>query len=724
MLQLFTVLVLTTATPQGSLTAVRTDSAPEIDGILEESVWNLTTGETCELWQFAPNYNEEMTQPTTLKILYDDSYIYFGMIMTDSLPDRMVGALTPRDNYINGEWIAILLDTWCDGRSAFSFEVSLANSQMDSRLNGQGGWDYSWDAVWESGTARLENGWSAEFAIPLSCLRFPDCPEQRWSVNFQRILSRTSENGWYRLSESQQMADLTDFAVIEGISGIDGSLGMEFRPYLAGKYFDRQTQNQDEFTGDAGLDLKMGLSSGVTADFTLNPDFGQVEADESEMNLSHFELFLQERRPFFMERRELFEMPFNLFYSRRIGAVGGNGDLVPIIGGAKITGSIGQYRFGFLDAVTGRVWEDDTTLVETGANYGVFRGIRDFAGYNYLAVSAVSKDSWEQEGIDAESNSGAAFDGAYELPGGNLVSGYLAGSWNTGMDDGMAWSLELDKVRSTLGYWGGFAQVDKNFDVNGTGFTTETNYRHTWGGIRKTFRPENIFSTFSLWSSYSYRNQIDGEVLNQNSHIEVNGTFKNGWNFTAQTEIAGDNFDPYEGPEGHFYDGSVNYFAGGGSNPFYPFKFWAGAGGGEYDSQGTFTNLTGNMRYRPVPVLEASIAGNWFRTFDTENYNWEVEEFDVRSTDWRSVTVRLAYMFNPEMNLRLFSQYSDFTMDYQATGESESSQIRSNLLFSWQYRPGSMFYILGETIFNGDGNGSFEEPDYGIYAKLTWFLPI
>lgn len=717
-------LALTSAVPSGSLTAVRTETAPEIDGVLDEAVWDRIDGETCELWQFAPDYGSEMTQPTTMKIIYDDSSIYFGFVMYDSLPDRMVDALTPRDNYINGEWIAILLDTWCDGRSAFSFEVSLANSQMDSRLNGHGNWDYGWDAVWESGTARLENGWSAEFAIPLSCLRFPDCSEQEWSVNFQRILSRTSENGWYMLSESQQMADLTDFAVLDEISGIEGSLGMEIRPYVAGKYFEFQTLDQDEFNGDAGLDLKMGLSSGITADFTLNPDFGQVEADEAEMNLSHFELFLQEKRPFFMERRELFDMPFNLFYSRRIGAVGWNGDLVPIVGGAKITGSAGPYRFGFIDAVTGRVWEDDTTLVEAGANYGVFRGIRELGGYNYLAMSAVVKDSWEQEGLESETNRGAAFDGAYELPGGNLISGGLAGSWNTDADDGMAWRMSLEKVRSTLGYWAGFRQVDDNFDVNATGFTTETNYRSSWAGARKTFRPENTFATFSIMGGYDYRNQIDGEVLEQSGNGEINGTFKNGWNFTLQTDVSGEHFDPYEGPEGHFYPGAVNYFAGGGSNPFLPLSFWAGTGGGEFDSRGTFSNFTGRMRYRPVPVLEASISGDWFRTFDTEKFNWELEDFDLRSTEWRSVTVRLAYMFNPEMNLRLFSQYSDFNLDYQATGESESNQIRSNLLFSWQYLPGSMLYVLGETVFDGDGNGSFEDPDYGIYAKLTWFLPI
>ena len=725
MWQLFSIVSLLASLPAESVTAQRTDTPPDIDGYIDEAVWEECVGETCDLWQFAPNYGESMTQPTTVKILYDDEFVYFAFFMYDSMPEQMIPALTPRDNYINGEWIAVLLDTWNDGRSAFSFETSLANSQMDARLNEYGGWDYGWDAVWESCTATHENGWSSEMAIPLSCLRFPDTDNQVWSVNFQRILSRTSENGWYNLSESQMMADLPTFPELHGIEGIKGSLGMEFRPYASGRYYDAELADEAESTGDVGLDLKMGLTSGITTDFTLNPDFGQVEADESEMNLSHFELFLQEKRPFFMERSELFDMPFNLFYSRRIGAVGWNGDLIPIHGGAKITGSIeGGYSFGFIDAVTGRVWEEDTTLVEAAANFSIFRGIKQFAGYNYVGISAVSKDSWEQEGFEEINNRAFAVDGAYEIGGNHLVSGSAARSWNTGMDEDGAYRFGLERVRSTLGYWVSGAQVDENFNVNGTGFTTMTGFRCGNIGARKTFRPVNTFQTISFWTNHDYTTQIDGETLENDTHVEVNGTFKNSWNFTASGDYSGSYFDPYEGPEGRFYDGHASAFIGGGSNPYKPFKFWTGTGGGQYDNGGTYHTLMGNIRYLPVPVLEASVSGNWFRTFDTENYNWQANAFDNRSTEWKSVTFRLAYMFNPDINLRLFSQYSNFNMEFDQTGETESDEIRANLLLAWQYLPGSMFYLLGETIYNGDGSANFEEPDLGVYAKLTWYLPI
>ncbi|MBD3276693.1 MAG: hypothetical protein GF388_00180, partial [Candidatus Aegiribacteria sp.] len=237
MLQSFLLPAFLAASPQ-PLQAVYVENAPEIDGELTDPVWEEAARTDCLFMQFGPDYGEEMTQSTEISILYDENSIYFGFFLQDPVGDAMVEALTPRDDYITGEWIAVLLDTWADGREATSFEVSLANSQMDSKINPHGGWDYSWDAVWESGTARVPGGWTAEMAIPFSCLRFDsELEEQRWNVNFQRILSRTSENGWYVLSETGPMADLENFAPLTGVSGIQGSLGAEIRPYGSGRSY-------------------------------------------------------------------------------------------------------------------------------------------------------------------------------------------------------------------------------------------------------------------------------------------------------------------------------------------------------------------------------------------------------------------------------------------------------------------------------------------------------
>ncbi len=127
---------------------------------------------------------------------------------------------------------------------------------------------------------------------------------------------------------------------------------------------------------------------------------------------------------------------------------------------------------------------------------------------------------------------------------------------------------------------------------------------------------------------------------------------------------------------------------------------------------------------KPSQALELRLSGNWFSTMDTENYNWSVEEWDKRRTDWKSLILRAGYIFNPNMHLRLFSQYSRFSMDYALTDESESSDITANLLFSWQYLPGSMFYFLVENQFEEREEGGFGTPDIGCYAKMTWYLPI
>jgi hypothetical protein len=721
-------LTLTGITPVGNLDAVRVGEAPLIDGLLDDAVWQQADMECCTMWQYGPDYGEPMSEDTEFYILYDDDNLYLGFLMYDPDQESMMEALTPRDNYITGEWMAVLLDTWNDGREATSFEVSLANSQMESKISPNGGWDYGWDAVWESGTSRVPEGWSAEFAIPWSCLRFSvSDPDLTWGINFQRILSRTSENGWYMLTDCSQMADLNSFATLTGISGISGSLGMELRPYGSGRFYHEESDDSWIDTWEAGLDMKVGLSSGITADFTLNPDFGQVEADAVEMNLSHFELFLRDRRPFFLESRNIFEMPFDMFYSRRVGAVAANGEVIPIIGGAKVSGSFGDgFRFGFLDAVTSRIWEDDSTLVEMSSNYGIMRGYKQFGSWSYLGVSAVSRETWEQEDIPGEYSRAIALDGAIELPGSHLLDAAIARSWNTGLEDDGACMLSFRKIRSTFSFDAGGRYVGENFDVNATGYTTETGYYETWGSAWQNIRPEEVFSEIGFGGNLYYSRLTDGQTTARHVGLDSHASLKNGLRFGLDLSWSGSRFDPYEGPEGHYYDGAFDFFADGGTSPFDPFSAWIGIGGGQWNSEGTFGNYMANLRFRPSAALELSLEGQLFRTRDTENYNWDpdVSDFDSRSTDWKSLIMRMNYMFSPALNLRLFSQYSLFSMDYHRSPVSESREILANALLSWEYRPGSMIFLLSENVFQGDENGEFHNPDFGFYAKLTWYLTI
>jgi hypothetical protein len=713
------------SSPDSTLVAIRVEDGPSIDGRLEDAAWEQARTVRCTLTQYDPDHGEPMTEETEISILYDDSHVYFGFLMEDPDPSTMMDALTPRDDYITGEWIAVLLDTWGDGREATSFEVSLANSQMDSKISPGGGWDYSWDAVWESGTCRTEEGWSAEFAIPYSCLRFdPSNPVQTWTVNFQRILGKTHENGWFVLSTAGQMAQLETFAPISGIEGIHGSLGAEFRPYGSSRFFHTVDTDEWESDLDAGLDVKLGITSGVTADLTVLPDFGQVEADAAEMNLSHFELFLDERRPFFLESQSIFQMPFNMFYSRRIGAVAPDGEVIPILGGAKLSGSLGGgVRFGFLDAVTSSMSLDSIPLVPA-MNYGILRTVKEFGPYDYIGLSAVSRDSWEQDGFEESSSRAFALDGGLLFPGDHLIEGAAARSSNTGMEDDGAYMLTLTRVRSTLTYHGGWEYVGEDFDVNGTGFTTETGGWRGWGSVHKTVMPVETFSRVGYGAELYYSELTSGEVTGRGISIETSAALKNGAYLGVEVDHSGESFDPYEGPEGHTYGDRTSYGAYAGTNQFDDYSVSANAGGGQYDSEGTFMSYGLNVRMKPGQTLEFLVSGDWFTTEDSENYNWSAESWDERSTDWRSVILRAGYMFNPDMNIRLFSQFSRFSMDYRLTGETRTSDITANLLFSWQYMPGSMVYLLVENRFEEQEDEGFGSPNLGLYAKLTWFLPV
>lgn len=712
------------AAPQ-PLQAVFVESPPEIDGELTDPAWEEAERTDCTFLQFGPDYGEEMTQPTEISILYDENRIYFGFFLHDPMGDQMVEALTPRDNYINGEWIAVLLDTWGDGREATSFEVSLANSQMDSKINPRGGWDYSWDAVWESGTARVPGGWTAEIAIPFSCLRFnSELEEQRWTVNFQRIMSRTSENGWYVLSEAGPMADLENFAHLTGVRGIQGSLGAEIRPYGSGRSYHTSFPGEWDHDYDAGVDVKVGVGSSLAADFTLNPDFGQVEADEAEMNLSHFELFRREKRPFFLESQNLFNMPFNMFYSRRIGSVAPNGEVIPIISGAKISGSLGGgYRMGFLDAVTASVSQEDELLVPA-RNYGVLRTVREFGTYTYLGLSAVSRDAWEQEGIDSDYSRAAALDGGFEVPGDHLVEFGGAGSWNRGEDTGQALRMDFSRIRSMTGYSFGGNYITESFDVNATGYTTQTGLWETWGSFWSNTRPQETFRDYGFDAGYHYSRQIGGEVIHREAHVSGHANLKNGINFGGELKYNGSYFDPWEGPEGRHYDDHADIFLRLGTDRHRPMHAFAGFGTGQWNTGGDFRNFTLRFHLRPTSAVELGVDGNMFLTDDGTYYNWDIEDWDKRDTRWRSLVFRANYIFTPDLHLRLFSQYSHFESDFNNSPASESGELTANVLFSWQYSPGSMIYLLVENLFTEKEEGGFSSPDVGLYAKATWYLPI
>jgi len=307
---------------------------PVIDGRLDDPVWEEGEWEGGFI-QSMPYEGQAPSQKTAFKILYDGKNIYVAIQAFDDEPDKIERRLARRDN-LEGDRVSILLDSYYDHRTAFSFAVNAAGVKGDEIIsdNGQGR-DQNWDPIWYVRAAVDEKGWTAEMRIPLSQLRFGKKQEHVWGLQVNRFYFRKEEVSNWQLIPKDISGFVNQFGELHGINGIESSRKIELYPYTVGMLESYQEQAGNPFaTGRSnslvgGLDGKIGISSDLTFDFTINPDFGQVEADPSEVNLTAFETYFDEKRPFFIEGRSIMSFQVmigdgdlssdNLFYSRRIG---------------------------------------------------------------------------------------------------------------------------------------------------------------------------------------------------------------------------------------------------------------------------------------------------------------------------------------------------------------------------------------------------------------------
>jgi hypothetical protein len=342
-----------------------------IDGRLSEPDWERAQPATGFVQQ-VPNPGRPASMETEARVLLGDDAIYVGVRLFDPAPDSIVGRLARRGVANESDWVYVSFDSHFDRRSAFAFGVNAAGVKRDLRVVDDVRQDPSWDAVWDVEVARDEHGWTAEFRIPLSQLRFAAGEGERtWGFNVRREIARTGEIAYWAPVERNSGSYVSSFGLLNGIRLDRGPRRVEVVPYVTSRverapgnpsdpYFD--PTNLD---GGAGADLRVGLSSWLTLDATVNPDFGQVEADPSVVNLTAFEVFLPERRPFFVEGAEYFNTPgSNLFYSRRIGRTpqlppppgatfSERSDRTTILGATKLTGrSPGGWSVGALTALT------------------------------------------------------------------------------------------------------------------------------------------------------------------------------------------------------------------------------------------------------------------------------------------------------------------------------------------------------------------------------------
>ena len=461
------------------LTAARVNDADiTVDGVMEEAAWRAAAVAT-RFTQFEPDEGLPATQSTEARVLYGASALFVFMRANDTRPNEIASQVTRRDQESYSDLLAVVIDSYFDRRTAFQFVVNPAGVKQDVYRFDDTSEDVGWDAVWDVATARDGGGWSAEFRIPYSQLRFRDREEQTWGINFLRHLARRAELSVWAPTTRADGGIVSQFGELRGLRNLDPPRRLEVLPYSVASLRRAPGDKANPFyrrndaAASVGADLKYGVTSDITIDVTINPDFGQVAADPAQVNLTAFETFLPERRPFFLEGAGIFnfgialgdgdEANESLFYSRRIGRApqgwanpqGGFADAddqTTILGAWKLSGkTAGGWSIGALHAMTSEERADIAPgegdrfqkPVEPFSNQGVLRLQKDFAeGRSAVGFigTTVNRDGGVAEELGLRS---AAYTGGVDFRhrfGGDAwqLEGYVLGSYVQGSADAIA----------------------------------------------------------------------------------------------------------------------------------------------------------------------------------------------------------------------------------------------------------------------------------------------
>ena len=379
------------------LTAGRVESQIVIDGILDEREWSLVEPAT-DFIQNKPNMGEAATERTEVRLLYDDEYLYLGIYCFDSAGREGITVTDISRDYgvPDNDHLGVIFDTFDDDRTGLAFGTNPVGAKRDVQVTQDGERaNVNWNTIWDVKTQITDSGWQVEMAIPFRSLRFRDSQQQVWGINFDRRIRRKNESShWSPIPRPYRLGRVSLAGELEGIDGIGQGRNFYIKPYLSAPVV-RLEQDDVDFLPDVGLDIKYGVTPGLTLDLTVNTDFSQVEADVQQINLTRFPLFFPEKREFFLENATVFRVKragsgfrsdndLIAFFSRRIGL--SEGQVVPILGGARLTGAAGPYRLGFLSIQTD---EFDTT---PSTNFSVVRVRRDIFQNSDIGGIFINKD--------------------------------------------------------------------------------------------------------------------------------------------------------------------------------------------------------------------------------------------------------------------------------------------------------------------------------------------
>jgi hypothetical protein len=737
-------------------------AALQIDGELNEAVW-AKAPVVSGFVQRMPNEGAPASHETEVRVVYDSTALYIAVNAKDAEPDKIVGLLTRRDDSSPSDWVSIHLDSFRDRRSAYEFGVNAAGVKYDRYWFNDNSNDRGWDAVWDVAVSRHAEGWRAEFRIPFSQVRFKPTANGVFGFAAVRTIARLNEvSSWPLLSRSAS-GYVSSFGDLTGINLTAGQKRLELMPYVLTQATTAPVREGDPLRkspdpgATLGLDLKYAVAPGLTLTGTVNPDFGQVEADPAVVNLSGFETFFAERRPFFVEGSGTFRFDVDcndgqctgLFYSRRVGRAPQRFVAAPedgysnqpanstILGAAKLTGRVGKFSIGAMNAVTGREYARvasganlaiSETPVEPLSNYSVLRVNREFDNRSRLGVMATAtrRQLTDELRFLPETAVTGGIDGEWRIGTRFSLNGYWAGSSVNGSADAIARlqrstvhsfqrpdadHLEYDPSRTSLTGHAGSISFNKvagqrtrfntyfnykspGFDINDLGFHQRADEMNqgTWFQVRDNV-PGRFVRDFTInfnqWTGWNR----GGDLRFWGTNVNAHWVFTNNWSFSTGLNYNGQGFADRltRGGPGGYTNPAINQWMSAQSDDRK--RVFMGLNGSWYrDRHGAWSaDLSPTVTLRPSSSMLVSAGIGFSRNHAQSQWITNLTQDDgthyifgrLNQTTMR-LTTRMNYTIRPTLSLQVYAQPFVSAGDYSGFKELKNGRSKS---YEGRYQP-------------------------------------
>ncbi len=662
---------------------------PVVDGVLDEAVWQ-EAPVLSNFVQRVPSDGLPASEPTEVRILYDDEALYIGVWLWDSRPQEIVEGPAIRNSSLNdSDAVVLIFDTFHDRQNGYVFGTNPSGIEYDGQVTnegrgggpggGGGGVNLNWDGSWDVATSRDDRGWYAEFRIPFSTLRYPSAEDAVWGLNVMRRLRRLNEESfWAPISRQYSLYRVSEAGVLEGLNP-PGSRQATVSPYVlqsARRDF-AAGQESFEYPTEVGGDAKVQLTQGLTLDLTVNTDFAQVEADEEQVDLTRFSLFFPEKRPFFLENSGFFQVGTGgaeLFFSRRIGI--DSGLQVPIRGGGRLSGRAQGFNVGLLHIQTGV----DGSLVEPGEGSGdafsVVRVARELPNRSQVGTFFAERRG---RSVDGDWNRTYAVDGQIGLGDAFTLSSFVARTETPGLEgsdhaahvSGVYTSRE-NRVMVT------YREVAGDFNPE-VGFLSRRDYRMGSGFFMHYIRPERISWLREIRPHASYntfRSLETGFEQSARLHLDSHFEFSSGAHFEPAfnwvreglerpftivegVEVAPGTYDGWEAAWRFNTDLSA------------PLSLRARLDAGHFLS-GQRRALSGEVAYRHGSVATLGVR------LDHNQVELEEGDFDVTLA-----ALRAGYFFTPRLSLQSLVQYA-----------TQQDTWSANVRLGWHHTAGTGLFVV------------------------------